>query len=92
MKQDYNKIFMIFGIIITSLMIILLFSGCNQSYGWGNLSFKHIHFSDYCATVDSWHDSEGPGIEVKTKEYGSLFLSEGTYVMFENGSKCPFCK
>ena len=31
------------------------------------------------------------GIEVKTKEFGAMFFSEGTYVMIEDAADCPFC-
>lgn len=70
-------------------------TGCgNQSLGFGNFTFKHIHFTDhidaYCATVDNWIDNE-TGVEVKTKEFGSLFLSEGAYIMIEKAENCPFC-
>jgi hypothetical protein len=30
-------------------------------------------------------------IEVDTKECGSLFLSEGTYTLYEHVGECPFC-
>lgn len=73
---------------------IFLMTSCNQGIGFGNFSFKHIHFSNavsgHCATVEKWYESEG-GIEVKTKEYGAIQCSEGTYIMFESGAKCPYC-
>jgi hypothetical protein len=63
-------------------------------WGIGNYTFEHVHFTDMvegkCATIIQWYDNS-EGIEVQTKEYGSLFLSEGSYIMFENGSKCPYC-
>lgn len=74
---------------------IFLMTSCNQGIGLGNLSFKHIHFSNAvsgrCATVEKWYESEDSGIEVKTKEYGAIWCSEGTYIMFESGAKCPYC-
>ena len=67
----------------------------NMSRGLGNYTFKHIHFGrngiDYSATVEKWYDTENPGLEVKTEEYGALFLSEGTYELFESENKCPYC-
>lgn len=74
---------------------ILCFAGCgNMSLGLGNYSFKHIHFGDhlnsYCATVEKWYDNSS-GLEVKTTEYGAIFLSEGTYILFESGASCPYC-
>jgi Leu/Phe-tRNA-protein transferase len=66
----------------------------NNSIGFGNYTYRHIHFSDavegHCATVDTWYDNT-TGIEVRTVEYGSAFFSEGTYSLYEDGSKCPFC-
>ena len=82
--------------IIAILMIVgLLFvlCGCgNQSLGFGNLVFRKIHIDTHhysgCLTVEKWHDNE-TGIEVKTREAGSLYLSEGTYFLVED--VCPFC-
>lgn len=67
-----------------------------MSAGLGNYTFEHIHFSDFsgnsgCATVEKWYDNS-EGIEVKTKEYGAVYFSEGTYVLVENENNCPFCK
>lgn len=82
-------------LIIAALALTLGLTGCgNMSYGPGAYTFKHIHFSDtidnYCGTVEKWYDNE-TGIEVKTKEYGSMYLSEGSYIMFSDGDKCPYC-
>ena len=81
-------------IICLILIALTLLTGCNMSIGIGSYSFKHIHVCDFggnCsdATVVNWHDNE-EGIEVKTKEYGSLFLSEGTYILFND--VCPICE
>lgn len=72
------------------------FSACgNMSMGMGNYNFRHIHFGrngeDHSATVEKWYDTGNPGLEVKTEEYGAMFLSEGTYELFENESKCSYC-
>ena len=82
---------------IAVLMIALMAFGlcaCNENWGFGNYSWKHIHFSDaiegHCATISSWHDNS-TGIEVHTVECGSMFLSEGSYILFENASGCPYC-
>lgn len=82
-------------VIAGAALIAACMTGCgNKSYGFGNYTYSHIHFSDqisgHCATVEKWYESES-GIEVKTKECGSLFLSEGTYIMLEGAEKCPFC-
>ena len=85
----------IIALILVISFILILCSCGNMSMGIGTYNFEHIHFSDgainaYCATVEKWYDVE-TGIEVKTKEYGSIFLSEGNYVLIQDGSKCPFC-
>lgn len=73
-----------------------MLSACgNRGLGYGNFSFKHVHISDgvtgHCATVEKWYDSEGDGIEIKTTEYGAIWCSEGTYILYESASKYPHC-
>ena len=82
---------------IAIIMIALMAFGlcaCNENWGFGNYSWKHVHFTDnvegHCATISSWHDSTA-GIELHTIECGSMFLSEGSYILFENASGCPYC-
>ena len=84
---------------IAVLLLILVAAcglvGCgNENWGPGNFTFKHVHFNDgvtgVCADVKSWHDNE-LGCEVHTQEYGALYLSEGTYILVEDPSACPFC-
>lgn len=78
------------------LILALLFclSGCgNMSIGFGNFEFNHIHVCDYSGkcvdlTVEKWYD-DSEGVEVFTSECGSLFLSEGTYIMYSD--TCPLC-
>lgn len=82
--------------IIAILMIcglIIAMSGCgNMSVGVGNYTFKKVHINTLnysgCLELESWHNNKR-GIEVKTKEVGSLYLSEGTYILI--GEKCPIC-
>ena len=86
---------------VISLMLILMLAvvaltGCgNENWGFGNYEFRHVHINGasegYCATVESWHDNE-LGIELHTTEFGDMYCSEGTYFLFESGTKCPFCK
>lgn len=81
------------AIFVVMVLLLALCSCGNESYGLGNFSFKKVHVSTYdgksaCLTVEKWHDNS-TGIEVKTKEKGSLFLSEGTYILCED--KCPIC-
>ena len=83
-------------VIVLALIMVLALSACgNQSLGLGNYSFRHMHFTDavdgHCATVEKWYWNEGSGIEAKTTEYGSIWCSEGTYIMFESSAKCPYC-
>lgn len=80
---------------IMTLLLIAVLSACNSnmSLGIGNLNFKKIHVCDYkgnCKdfTVTKWYESAN-GIEVKTVEAGSMFLSEGTYILLVDD--CPFC-
>ena len=78
-----------------SILMIVSLAGCgNTNIGFGNYTFAHVHFNDgvkgVCANVNSWHDND-IGCEVHTDEYGTLYLSEGTYILIEDGDKCPFC-
>ena len=79
------------------VLTCLTFTSCgNMSMGIGNYDFTHIHISDhiegYCLEVEKWYDSEGEGIEVKTTDGGSFFLSEGTYTLISSKYNCPFCE
>lgn len=79
--------------ILLAVIILMLCCGCNMSMGLGSYTFEKVHICDFSghymdATVDKWHDNE-TGIEIQTKEYGSIFLSEGTYVLFSG--ECPLC-
>lgn len=79
-------------LVLAALMIALL-AGCNYTVGVGQLEFKGIHCADFAGnsrdlTIVSWHNND-IGIEVKTEEAGSLFCSEGTYILFED--ECPIC-
>ena len=81
-------------ILLVCLMVLGLCACGNENWGFGNYNFTHVHVSDgvdgYCATIKSWHDSER-GIELHTEEFGNVYLSEGTYALFEYGQNCPFC-
>ena len=81
------------SILIIMSATMLMLAGCgNMAWGIGNFKFRKIHIDTHnyngCFTVEKWLDST-TGIEVKTKEAGSLFVSEGMYVLIED--KCPFC-
>ena len=94
MKNKTNNMKTIILICISIIILMITLTNCgNQGIGYGNFDFKHIHIGDgdtgYCATVTKWYE-DSTGIEVVTKEYGAIFCSEGTYILFEN-NKCPFC-
>ena len=84
----------IIAIVLVCMMALSLCACGNENWGFGNYNWKHIHFSDaingYCATISSWHDNT-TGIEIHTVECGSMFLSEGSYILFESSVDCPFC-
>ena len=80
--------------IMAVLMLATLLAGCgNMSMGFGNFTFEKIHVDTHnysgCFTVEKWYDNAS-GIEVKTKEAGSMYLAEGMYMLIED--ECPFCK
>jgi hypothetical protein len=85
----------VFVLVLSLIMVLGLVSCGNQNWGFGNYDWTHVHFSDavggHCATISSWHDNT-TGIEIHTEECGSMFLSEGSYILFEDASKCPYCK
>ena len=77
-------------------LILFMFASCgNENWGFGSYTFTHVHIGDgntgHCATIDSWHDNE-LGVELHTTEFGNIYCSEGTYILFGDGSKCPYCK
>ncbi len=82
-----------FTILLILVMVVTMFAGCgNMSLGLGNFTFNKIHVDTYnysgCFTVKKWYDNKS-GIEVKTKEAGSMYLAEGMYMLIEGD--CPFC-
>lgn len=87
MKKKIITTFMIIAMLTTTL------TGCgNMSMGFGNFTYKKIHVDTYhdseCFTVEKWYENEN-GVEVLTDEVGSMYLSEGTYIMIED--ECPLC-
>ena len=80
--------------VLLALMMLVALTACgNTNLGFGNYTFTHLHYSDgvegQCATVESWHDNE-LGCEVHTPD-GTIYVSEGTYFLFENEDMCPYC-
>ena len=84
------------AIIFALVMVVTLFAGCgNMSMGLGSFTYEKIHIDTHhffgCLTVEKWYES-GSGVEVLTKEAGSIFASEGTYVLIGGAKGCPFCE
>lgn len=84
----------IIAMIMVVALVAVMFVGCgNMSMGLGNFTFKKIHVDTHnysgCFTIEKWYDNES-GIEVKTKEAGSMYLAEGMYILIEDD--CPFCE
>ena len=88
------KKFRIIGFIAVLLLMVLCFTGCgNMSLGLGNYEYNFIHVDNHhysgCIEIEKWYNN-GTGIEVQTKDYGNIFLSEGSYTLIED--KCPLCE
>lgn len=85
-----------FVVLLMSLLMILSLCACGNMavLSPGTFTFNHIHSDTYhnpmCFTVEKWWDNSD-GIEVKTKECGTLYFSEGDYVLVEDGDECPYC-
>lgn len=85
----------LFVFILALVMCLGLLVGCgNMALGMGNFTYKKVHVDTHnysgCLTIEKWHDNSA-GIEVETEEAGSIFLSEGTYILLEGDEGCPFC-
>lgn len=85
----------IIAIVLCAMMALSLCACGNMAVlDPGSFTFKHIHVETFgkgfCADVEKWWDNDN-GIEVQTKEYGAMYLSEGTYMMFDDGDNCPYC-
>ena len=70
-------------------------TGCNKQIGWGSYSFHKVHVQMYGMDkavhfeIESWQDDDG-GIELKTKNHGTILLGDGTYMMYDEDN-CPIC-
>ena len=83
-----------FCLILAIICLASAICGCgNMSLGLGNYSYDKIHIDTHhysgCLCVEKWYDNS-TGIEVLTKEYGSVYLSEGTYFLISGD--CPLCE
>lgn len=83
--------------ILTVFMILAALVFCtacgNRGHSAGNYTFNGVHCADFSGntkdlTVLKWYENS-PGIEVKTAEVGTVFFSEGTYILYEE--TCPIC-
>lgn len=88
-----KKLFAIISLI--ALAVTCVSCGNMDITGIGGFTFKTVHVCDHngnCKdfTIKTWVDYAN-GIEVDTKEAGRIFLSEGTYILFE-GDECPLCE
>lgn len=43
-------------------------------------------------SVKSWRVYDSAGIKVVTERYGTMFLSEGTYILLRGIGDCPICR
>lgn len=79
-------------LILTLAVALLSMTACNQNIELGNFQWKKIHIDTYhhsgCYTINNCHETS-TGIEVKTNELGSIFVSAGAYILVED--KCPIC-
>lgn len=86
----------IFVLVCVLVLIVLCCAGCGNKaiLDPGNFSFKHVHISDHteghCLEIDKWWDDDS-GIEVRMTNGKGVFLSEGTYQLFESSASCPYC-
>ena len=82
----------IIGLILVVVLITSVLCGCNASFGWGELNFNKVHIDTYhyqgCFEIEKWYDNDN-GVEVKTKDFGHIFLSEGNYILIADN--CPIC-
>ena len=85
-----------FAVLLTLSAMCASLTGCGNMalIDPGNFTFRHIHTDTYhdpmCFTIEKWWDNSS-GVEVKTKECGTLYFSEGDYVMVEDAKNCPYC-
>lgn len=91
-----SSILTFISIVIILVIVMVTASGCGNRaiLDPGNFNFKHVHISDdvegHCFDITKWWDNEN-GVEVKTTSGDGIFLSEGTYQMFESAESCPYC-
>lgn len=89
---ENDKMKKLVAIVLITILAAACFTGCTEGLGPGKFNFKGVHIitsdGDACLAITKWYESE-VGIEVKTKDCGALWLSEGTYILYED--TCPIC-
>lgn len=82
---------------LVAVMLVLIFASCesNMSVGIGSYNFTHAHIAvggdaSQCVEIERWYNDEY-GIELRTTSNGSIYCSEGTYILFTDASTCPYC-
>lgn len=91
--KEKHLTFKLIAVLIIMFMTVVFGACGNHSIGLGKFTFRKVHIfvhdgPDMCLTVEKWYEDD-IGIEVRTKEYGTLWLSEGTYMLCEHD--CPIC-
>lgn len=94
MKTNVKRLFALAVSLVFLLATMCCLTGCgNENWGFGSYTFTHCHYNDgvegHCVKVDSWHDNE-LGCEIHTPN-GGIYLSEGTYQLFESEKTCAYC-
>lgn len=84
-------------IFICALAVCLMLCSCGNMQVFGEYTYTHVYVETYktegrCFDVEKWTESEASGIEILTEDHGSMFLSEGTYILFSEKESCPFCR
>ena len=82
-------------VIVLVLAMMFALAGCgNQNLLWGNFTYEHVHISDaiegHCFDLAQWNE-DATGIELKLDNGSTIFLSEGTYMLFSHKMMCPYC-
>ena len=75
------------------IMLLMTVLTATTLIGCGTSEYKRVHVDTYhyngCFTIEKWYHNS-IGIDVETKEFGTLSFSEGQYILIED--ECPFCE
>ena len=76
--------------LVSLLSLSLLATGCRTSDSKEkDIRYIHSVHNNECYEMLGYRFANFSGITVKTKEYGRLYFSEGTYIIVYD--KCPIC-